>query len=83
LTPMNKHDLQSCVRMARMAVLTREDPYLLQALQTAVRGRGFMVVKNFWRWQLAYSPWARAEKLAIKCSYDELATCLQTLLEGL
>jgi len=51
--------------MARMAVLTREDPYLLQALQTAVRGRRFMAVKKFWRWQLAYSPWARTEKLAI------------------
>ena len=79
LTPKKQHDLQSCVRMA---VLAHEDGRLLELFQLAVQRHGYIVLDSFWRWQLAYPPWARAEKLAIDCSYDELATCLQTLLEG-
>jgi hypothetical protein len=80
LTPCPADDLESCVKLARLAVLERTHPAAADDVHWAVAWRGHRAVYTFWAWQLDEPPWARALVHATRLDYDALAAALVGLL---
>jgi hypothetical protein len=80
LTPCPADDLESCVKLARLAVLGRTRPTAANDVNRAVALRGHRAVHAFWAWQLDEPPWARALGHATRLDYDALAAALVGLL---
>ena len=80
LTPQPADDLESCVKLARLATLARYNPVAADDVATAAAARGYRAVCRFWEWQLAEPAWARALDHAQKRDYDALTAWLAAQL---
>ena len=77
-TPCPADDLESCVKLARLAAGTEQAAS--KRFENAVAVRDCGALAAFWQWQLFPPAWASALDFAQRCDYGSLAVALENLL---